>query len=243
MNITMCLSKISRIAKAIVGKINYWYVLYVAKEEAAVLLHKWHKDKGDSLIRFDYQLGNKSVVFDVGGYKGDFAFRINQLFGCRVFVFEPANLFYQDCKTRFIGNSKIKTYNYGVSDVAESAVLNLNTSGSTLFPEELPPNMESKLATEQVSLRTLPDILEELEVSMVDLMELNVEGAEFKILPHLIETGAIKKIRCLQVQFHKFFPDATLLRDQIRAKLLETHDELYCYPFVWESWVLRASRK
>ena len=37
---------------------------------------RWFADNGDRTHRLNYDLNSNSVVFDVGGYKGDFAFSI-----------------------------------------------------------------------------------------------------------------------------------------------------------------------
>ena len=40
---------------------------------------RWFKDKGDQTLRLDFPLlDSNSIVFDVGGYAGDFANKIHQ---------------------------------------------------------------------------------------------------------------------------------------------------------------------
>ncbi len=70
----------------------------------------------------------------------------------------------------------------------------------------------------------------------IDLLKINVEGSEFLILPDIISKKIINKIKYLQVQFHTFFPNSKKLRDEIREKLTETHEEEWNYTYVWESW-------
>ena len=52
-------------------------------------LARWHADRGDELLRLDYPLSAQSLVFDLGGYKGQWASDIFGRFACRVLVFEP----------------------------------------------------------------------------------------------------------------------------------------------------------
>ncbi len=73
----------------------------------------------------------------------------------------------------------------------------------------------------------------------VDLMSINAEGAEYEILSRLIETKSISKIKNVQVQFHRIHPQAAEMRNVLCEKLKETHEETYCYPFVWENWTLK----
>lgn len=50
----------------------------------------WVKAKGDLTLRLDYEFLNpKSVVFDLGGYEGQWASDIFGKYGSKVFVFEP----------------------------------------------------------------------------------------------------------------------------------------------------------
>ncbi len=62
------------------------------------------------------------------------------------------------------------------------------------------------------------------------------EGGEYVLLNHMLNSGIIDMFRNIQVQFHDNYPECESLRDDIRARLKETHVESYCYPFVWESW-------
>jgi hypothetical protein len=65
---------------------------------------------------------------------------------------------------------------------------------------------------------------------------LNIEGGEYEFLMALINSKLIRKIKFLQIQFHNFFVNATKERKKIRSQLFKTHDEMWCYDFVWESW-------
>jgi len=60
------------------------------------------------------------------------------------------------------------------------------------------------------------------------------------VLTHLIETGYINQITYLQIQFHDFVPEASIKRQLIRNQLSKTHDEAWCFDFIWESWVLKS---
>jgi hypothetical protein len=38
------------------------------------------------------------------------------------------------------------------------------------------------------------------------------------------------------VQFHEFVDDAARQRSELRRQLEHTHEESWCYEFVWENW-------
>ncbi len=56
-------------------------------------------------MRHDYPLSNKAVVFDVGGYRGEWAQIIYDRYKCEVYCFEPI---FQ------IDNPNIMVFKFGV---------------------------------------------------------------------------------------------------------------------------------
>ena len=44
-------------------------------------------------VRYDYPLTPGSLVLDCGGYKGEFALKVLERYGCQVAVFEPISEF------------------------------------------------------------------------------------------------------------------------------------------------------
>ena len=72
----------------------------------------------------------------------------------------------------------------------------------------------------------------------VRLMKINIEGAEYPILNHIIKSGKIKMIKEIQVQFHMIDGYAEMY-DEIGNELNKTHRLTYRYPFVWENWRLK----
>ena len=92
-----------------------------------------------------------------------------------------------------------------------------------------------------IKLKTMAGALAELNVRQIDLLKINIEGGEFPLLEHLLDSGLVPKIRHLQVQFHDFTESAVSRRALIREKLSRTHSQDWCYPFVWESWSRRQN--
>jgi FkbM family methyltransferase len=61
-------------------------------------------------------LNKNSIVFDIGGYQGDFANSIHAKFNSIIFLFEPNLDYYDKCVERFKRNKKIYCFNYGLSN-------------------------------------------------------------------------------------------------------------------------------
>jgi FkbM family methyltransferase len=194
----------------------------------------WFKDRGDETLRLNYPLNKNSVVFDLGGYKGNFAADIYGRFGCNIYIFEPIKKYYLECHTKFNENRKIKCFNYGLSNVNGHFNISNGDNASSLILSN------SIIETEKVLIKRFSEEMEELGVSEIDLLKMDIEGAEFFVLEDIFSNGTISKIKFLQIQFHTFFPNSDILRDQIRSKLCETHTEQWCYPFIWESWQRKA---
>jgi hypothetical protein len=92
---------------------------------------------------------------------------------------------------------------------------------------------------QRVHIRSIVDCIQDLGVSDIDLMKINIEGGEYDVLPAMIESGIIQHIKYLQVQFHNFVKHAAKRRKKILVELARSHFEMWNYEFVWESWKLK----
>lgn len=191
-----------------------------------------------------YELNEESTVLDVGGYRGQFTDDIVRQYNPHVYVYEPVREFYEDIVRRFKDNPKVVVFNRGLSDQSTSVFLNKQGQNSSEYrggegQEQLPPDPVFGVPTiETVQLEDAARAIQEFY--HVDLMSINCEGGEFDIVPRLIETGLIRRVENLQVQFHRFYPGADAAREKIREALQNTHVQRFCYPWVWESWKLNS---
>jgi hypothetical protein len=76
-------------------------------------------------------------------------------------------------------------------------------------------------------------------IESIDLLKVNIEGGEYELLPRLLETGLINRIKILQIQFHNVGWDSEMRMELICRELAKTHSPTYQYKFVWENWVRR----
>jgi hypothetical protein len=72
--------------------------------------------------------------------------------------------------------------------------------------------------------------------SEVALVKINIEGGEYELLNYIIDTGLIKNIKNIQVQFHLIEQDNDFVYGKLSDRLYETHKITWRYPFVWENW-------
>ena len=212
---------------------KWFYAFYIVKDRAIIERTKWYRDKGDEYLRLEYNLNEDSIVFDIGGYVGDFAEKISKKFGCKIYLFEPSQSFYKKCLERFKNNKNILCFNYGVGNLNGDFVLsNDNEASST-------KRKISDKEGEKIKIKKISDIIEEQRVNNIDLMKINIEGGEYDLLSFLINENLISKINNIQVQFHSFVPNAVKKREEITNLLKNTHKNDWSYYFVWENWSLK----
>lgn len=191
-------------------------------------LQKWFKIRGDDTLRIDYPLNENSIVFDLGGYHGNWAEKIYEKYQCQIYIFEPIPKLCYDLIKKFQGKKKIKIFNFGVSDSDKFIEIALLNDGSSFYVES-----QNKISVQVVSLIRF---LDENKIDNVDLIKINIEGDEFPVLKSLLDNARINIFTNIQVQFHQFMPNSVNLRNLIRDRLISTHKLTYDYEFVWENW-------
>jgi FkbM family methyltransferase len=197
-------------------------------EPPLALVH-FRRDRGDKTLRLEYDLDSTSVVVDVGGFEGQWASDIVAMYGCQVHVFEPVPAFAWRIRDRFAKNPLVVVHDYGLASADDTLTMSLSGDASSHVSR-------SADASVRVRLCRAASVLDALSEPEIHLMKLNIEGAEFGLLEHLLDEGWIPRIRDLQVQFHDAVPDARRRAEAIRDRLRLTHEITYQYDFVWENW-------
>lgn len=200
-------------------------------------VERWFADNGDHTLRLNYSLNENSVVFDLGGYHGDFANNIFNKFNCNVYIFEPFPEFYNLIKERFKDNQKIKVFNYGVSNKTGEVEFLFSNDGSTLAQTKKYKEEDNKTAS-IVQIKSFKDVYTEMNVDTIDVLKINVEGAEYEILDNIFKNKYTTKIKNFQIQFHPEPPDSEKNLEKIRKTLSKTHKQDWNYQWVWENWSL-----
>ena len=204
-------------------------ILYQSSSEARVAT--WFRDQGDKTLRLDYELDEHSLVFDVGGYEGQWASDIFARFRSTIHIFEPVEAFAAKIERRFSKNDRIFIHRHGLSNETKVVSIALCGDGSSI--------VKSASKSEKSKLIRALDFMHQNNISTIDLIKINVEGGEYELLDHLIETGFVQCIDNIQVQFHDFVPDAEARMTQIQKNLACSHFLTYQYTFIWENWKRR----
>tara|TARA_R110002020_G_scaffold268231_3_gene483384 strand:+ start:1633 stop:2253 length:621 start_codon:yes stop_codon:yes gene_type:complete len=199
---------------------------------------RWNADGGDLKLRYNYSLNSDSVVVDLGGYKGDFADIIHRKFNSNVYAFEPFKEFYDVMEGRFNSNKKIRVFNYGISDKTSTEDFHFSNDGSSLAAVQRFSEEDNK-AVSKVEVRSFKEVYEELNFDVIDLLKINVEGAEYEILENIFENNYTTKIKNFQIQFHPEPPGAEEAYKRVTKVLSETHNQDWYYSWCWENWSLK----
>jgi|TARA_Y100001963_G_C6733662_1_gene425165 FkbM family methyltransferase len=200
---------------------------------------------GDNLelTRYDLDLNSESIVFDVGGYVGEWADKVSKKYNCKVFCFEPVKQFYD--KIKEIKNDNIILQEKALGTFSGKEKMMLSGDGSSIEKYGKRKNPSHKgfdekykcSGSEEINVIDVNEVIFEFE--MIDVMKINTEGSEYELLNNLIESGSIEKIKYLQVQFHSFVDGANEMYEDIKDKMNKTHELVLDSRWKWTYWKLK----
>ena len=193
----------------------------------------WNLRNGDDNLSLDYPLNENSIVFDVGSYKGIFTQKVYDCFNCYVYSFEPLETYFNLLSKKFDNKKKVKIYNFGLLDMDEIAKFSNIDGSSSIYSRE-----EGSLELE-VTIKSFTNFVIDNSINSIDLLYMNIEGSEYRLLSDIINSGYINNVKHLQVQFHNFVDGSKKKRSEIRKELKKTHDCVFNFPFIWERWDLK----
>ncbi len=182
----------------------------------------------DEALRYDYPLTPESIVFDIGGFEGEWASNIYSKYGCNLFIFEPIKDFYTIIKDKFRREIRVEVFNCGLGKKNETIKIGVSGSATSVFSKST--------KYEWVMMKDIRPII--ISFSKIDLIKINIEGAEYDLLDYIIEKGLQTRLVNIQVQFHMNVPDYEKRRQKIRDELSKTHHLTYDFAYTHENWKL-----
>ena len=151
---------------------------------------RWVKDNGDKTKRLEYDLNSHSVVFDIGGFKGDWTQQIFSRYNCEIYIFEPISKFYNDIKRRFVGKNKIKIFNFGLDKIDKGIDIFNSNDSSSVF--------NKTGSAEKIQLKDIKNFCIDNKIKTIDLMKINIEGCEYDLLDRIVYEFKELKIKNIQ---------------------------------------------
>lgn len=181
-------------------------------------LAMWQEQRLERL-RYEYALVPESVVIDLGAYQGEWANEIHARYGCQVTVIEPTE-YIRDYAHGPIINKAAGTHNGKMSFGGRAYYTSTFEQGD-----------------HEYECIDVNQIIEGYPI--IDLLKVNIEGAEYDVLGHIVGAGLHTRIKNIQVQFHKVGGvPYELWYKELADKLNKTHVHTWYYPFCWENWQL-----
>ena len=165
--------------------------VYLEQKAGISCIREHHFYKGN--------LNANSVVVDLGANKGDFSKGINNEFHCKIYAVEPAPaLFCQIPET-----DTIKKSNHAISGENGPTALYLsdNPEANTIEPylQKLCGHRESIT----VNAVTLESFLKEIGITSVDLLKIDIEGAEVAMFKS-VSDATLQGIKQISIEMHAF---------------------------------------
>jgi FkbM family methyltransferase len=192
---------------------------------------RWDKDKGDEIIIIDYPLDSNSQVIELGGFTGVWSKKIIEKFNPNLLIVEPVPQFVYELKRQFNNNPKVNIEESAIS--TSNKKINLYVKGSAT-------SETIQVSDRQISVDCydINYLISKYNLSKIDLIQVNIECEEYPLIMNWIETGFLKNVKYLQVQFHTFCENYEERYETIFQGLKKIGFEInYKYDFVWESWI------
>ena len=159
-----------------------------------------------------YDLKNDYVVFDLGANIGTSALYFANLNNVKkVYAFEPLVPTYNILSNNLNLNSKyshkIKCFNFGLGNEEKQLKVKYNIDsaasvGSTGMFDSCFENKSTELIEIRQASKEILPLMENSE-NVKFMLKIDVEGAEYEILPDLYLNGVLEKFSIIQLEFHK----------------------------------------
>lgn len=190
---------------------------------------QWVKETKESAERFDnewdrlaihWPLTSESIVFEIGSFKGRWAYQIATRYNPWLYCFEPQEWAYQVTWEVLREFKKARVFNFGLGN--QSGTLKMSKAGTDgcVFSD----NGEGEFSIEDIEwMVTEPEMA-------IDLCLINIEGYEYTLIPYMMQKNI--KPRWLMVQCHGNPTDYQKLRDL----LSQSYNVLWDYGTTLTAW-------
>ncbi len=188
----------------------------------------------NDVMKFD--LPENPIIFDVGGYKGDWVkIALDKYKNPTIYVFEPVKSFYEQIVERWKSNPNIKVFNFGLSDKNREEEICIDGDSSSVF--------RGVGNFEKIQLKDIREFIVENELMFVDLIKINIEGEEYRLLEYLTSIPELNVFQNYLVQFHGFVENYEIRREDIIKKISEYYDKVVNFDMVFEGWTIKKIKK
>jgi FkbM family methyltransferase len=161
-------------------------------------------------------LNKINIIIDVGSHKGEYIFNIIKNFHYnKIYCFEPNPKIFNILKKKISKKQNIELNNIGVGNIEGSEILNENLESSSTSINQLNTSskyfkkkyfflnpFQNKSITKPIKIKitTLGNFIETQDIKSIDLLKIDTEGYELKVIEGLGKE--IKKIKYIHFEHH-----------------------------------------
>lgn len=195
-------------------------------------LDNWYKDNDIHDYLHRHNLDTNKLIVDIGSYKGKWIHKMNELYGCKCVDVEPISEYFNEAEKLTFSN-EIKLYNFGLTDGdQEEGFISVDEDASSVFYDNI-EFADRKVKRKKIKLKNVKSFFNMIE-SDIDVLQINAEGLEYDIIPCIFKSDIVSRIKCVQVQFHDFYPNSS----DLMSKCIDIIEQAgfktkFNYPFVW----------
>jgi len=160
------------------------------------------ESNGEMVILEKIAKFNPSIIVDGGANVGDYALIINKIIpGCKIFSFEPVDSTFQKLLDNKKGIDNIIPIKKGLFKENCSSEINLFNSNehSSLYDIQRLENGSNQKSI--IELVRGDDFMEENKIDSIDLLKLDIEGAEYDALLGFEKSIMNGKIKAIQFEY------------------------------------------
>ena len=192
----------------------------------------WKEAHGDETYALNWDIDADSRVWEIGGFEGRWAAQMVEKYNPYMEIFEPQMWAVERLRVRFAGMEKVTIHPWGLWFMpVELPIYRFGTDGASVIKQYT----EQDAALMQAKGR-FRDVYE--YVRQVDVCLMNIEGAEWALLPYLLGMDVMRNFRYFWCQFHTGLVDGADQRYEIiKRGLSRTHRmiwEFYPTAVAWE---------
>jgi FkbM family methyltransferase len=211
----MIKSKIKRLLRVLSGQVNHI-------KKTANLHKKWYGNQYGGFYVYPKFLNQNSIIYSFGiGEDISFDISVIENHNCHVFGFDPTPKSIKWVKQHQSLPSKFIFFEYGIADKSGMIDFYLpknieHVSGSFIKQD----NVDDKQKV-LVEMKSWEDIVNTLGHSQIDVLKMDIEGAEYNILDSFLESSV--PIIQILIEFHDRLFDDGKIKSINAIKKLKNH--------------------
>lgn len=201
-----------------------------------------YKIKSEYLIfkKFNF-LNKKSIFLDIGANIGLVSEVINDIYGCKIYCYEPHPGAFKILENKFSKFNNIYLINMAVSNINKSSNLFLHknsdinklndvtlSEASSLDENKSNIDFKKSILVQTIDIKNVIDMFD-----YIDCVKIDIEGHEYEILPYIFQNkNKIGKVFC---EFH-----GSLSKKNANLHLKKSYDQTknYIKKNNLENWII-----